>query len=220
MYKNILGLVVSFIFVGLIIIISTILDKKKIISKEGARKFIHIGVSNWWIIAMFYFNNKLFALVPPIFFIVINYISYKFTIFKAMEREGAKRDLGTIYFPISLLVLVLITFSPGSSPYIGGLGILIMGYGDGLAAVIGKKYGRHKYNIFNNEKSIEGSITMFVISTVVALVILSIFSPEAILIKSLTLGLVAAIIEAISPFGLDNLFVPILTSMLYQFLSI
>jgi phytol kinase len=59
--NNIIGIIVSFIFTFSIIGISTILTTHNVISGEDSRKFVHIGVSNWWIIAMIFFNNPFYA---------------------------------------------------------------------------------------------------------------------------------------------------------------
>lgn len=216
MNSNILGIVISLIFVFIIIGISTALTSKNILSGEGSRKFIHIGVSNWWIIAMMYFDNALYAAIVPALFIVINYISYKKQVFKAMERDGAKEDLGTVYYAVSLLVLSLITFRQAFSPYIGALGILVMGYGDGLAAVIGSKYGKHKIKLGNSIKSLEGSVTMFIASFVTIFTLLSLYNGYYKGPMSITLALVATLLELITPEGFDNITVPLGTSFLYM----
>jgi len=216
MTTNGIGLIMSFLFIFLLIGASTVLSKKGLLSNEGSRKFIHIGVSNWWIIAMYYFDSRLWASIVPITFIVLNYISYKFNLVKAMERDGGKKDLGTVYFPISLLVLVLISFSNYSEPYVGALGILVMGYGDGFAAILGKKFGKRKFLIFGNEKSIAGSVSMFVFSFIASFIVLYFYSPENLLLKSMVIASFSTVVEGISPAGLDNLTVPILASLLYQ----
>ncbi len=211
---NTLGLVFSYVLVFFIIGVSTLLQKKKILDEEGARKFIHIGVSNWWILAMIFFtgaDSLWFAMVPPITFIGLNYLSYRQNIFKAMERGGSG-NLGTVYFPISLLILVIVSFGILNEPYLGGLGILILGYGDGFAAVIGKKYGKHKF-VFG--KSLEGSITMFVVSLTVSFIVLSVQGFPSVLLVSLLVALIATVIELITPKGLDNLSVPLLTTFLF-----
>jgi hypothetical protein len=136
--NNFLGIIISVLFVFIVIGISTLLTKKNILKDEGSRKFIHIGVSNWWIIAMLFFDNNIYASIVPALFVILNYISYKKNIFTAMERDGSKEDLGTVYYAISLFILSLITFKNINYSYIGALGILTMGYGDGFAAVIGK----------------------------------------------------------------------------------
>lgn len=218
--SNIFGIIFSIIFVFLIIGVSSILTKFNLLSNEGSRKFIHIGVSNWWIIAMIFFNNNIYASIVPALFVVINYISYKKQVFKAMERDGSKNDLGTVYFALSLLILSLITFKNIEYSYIGALGILIMGYGDGFAAVIGVKYGKRKFKVLGNEKSIEGSLTMFIFSFMVSAVILYTFNPMNIILYSLIIAIVSTFLEAFSPYGLDNLAVPLGTSFIYYLITL
>jgi phytol kinase len=201
--------------------IATFLQSKNILKEEGARKFIHIGVSNWWILAMIFFEGEnaiWFAIIPPATFIVLNYLSYRLNILKAMERNG-KGSLGTVYFPISLLILVIFTYGilGKEYAYIGGIGILIMGYGDGLAAVIGTKYGKHK---LKNGKSLEGSLTMFIASLVVSLVLLGISSVPNVIIYSLAIASISTIIEYFTTRGLDNLTVPLGASLFYYLLTL
>lgn len=217
--NNIIGIIFSFILILGIIGLSTLFMKRGILSNEGSRKFIHIGVCNWWIIAMIFFENLYYAIVVPVAFIIFNYLSYKYQYVKGMERSSSKNDLGTVYYPISLLLLVILAYTDYSSMYIGALGVFIMGYGDGFAAVLGKKYGRNTFKIMGNTKSLEGSLSMFVCSFIAASIILSIFhnGPAPIIAIALILAGFATIVEMITPFGLDNLTVPLLTSGLYMF---
>lgn len=217
--NNFIGIIISYIFVFSVIGLSTILTFFNKLSGENSRKFVHIGVSNWWIIAMIFFNNPFYASIPPASFVIINYISYKRSIFKVMEREGEKGDLGTVYFAISLLVLSFLTFGPGSSPYIGALGILIMGYGDGFAAVFGKKFPKYAYKIWGNTKTAAGTGAMFVFSFLVSFIILSIYSPGSAFILSAAIAVFSTVVETISPWGLDNLTVPLLTPLFYSLIS-
>lgn len=217
--NNIIGIIVSFIFTFSLIGISTFLTSLNILSGEGSRKFVHIGVSNWWIIAMIFFSDPIYAAIAPGCFVVLNYLSYRKSIFKVMEGERHKKDLGTVYFAISLLVLAVITFSNGSHPYIGALGILVMGYGDGFAAVFGTKYTKYSFKIWNNTKSIAGTFAMFMFSFLASLIVLKIYSPVSALQISLLLASAATIVELVSPFGLDNLSVPLLTTYLYTLIK-
>ena len=223
MDNNILGIMISFIFVLSIIGISTILTNKKIISGETSRKFIHIGVCNWWIIAMIYFDNRYYAAIVPALFVVINYISYKYKVIEAMERDGGRRDLGTVYYAISLLILSLFTLGKSNNGYIGALGIFTMGYGDGFAAVVGTIKGTKYIPIGKNLKSKEGTLTMLVITFAVITLILGICTDISIIglvLYSLGLSIVATLLELFTPHGLDNLTVPLGVSLLYYLISI
>lgn len=218
--NNIIGILISIVFVFLIIGIASFLKKMNILDMEGSRKFIHIGVSNWWIIAMIFFDNNISAAIVPGLFVIINYISYKKQIFNAMERDGSRKDLGTVYYAISLLILSLTTFNNKELSYIGALGILIMGYGDGFAAIVGTSFGKHRFKIFGNHKSIEGSLTMFLFSFIVSIIILYIFNPVSILFFSFTLALLSTILELFSPIGLDNLTVPLGSAMFFYIMTL
>lgn len=212
--NNILGLVLSFIFVFVVIGLSTLLQKLNVLKEEGARKFIHIGVSNWWFFVIFMFDNIWWAIIAPIVFIVLNYLSYRYNLIKSMERNG-DGNLGTVYFPISLLILTILAFT-FLNPYISGIGILVLGYGDGLAAVIGKMIPSKK--LFGN-KSLSGTLTMFIASFIV-IVLYTLLATninlivDFLMIKILVISLAAAVIELFTPNGLDNLSIPILVSLL------
>jgi phytol kinase len=196
--------------------ISYILKKINVLSIEGARKFIHIGVSNWWFILMFFFDSLIFAVIPPIIFIILNYISYKNNLIKPMERDG-KGTLGTVYFPIALLILVIASFTV-TNLYIGGLGILVLGYGDGLAAVLGIKYGKKK--IYGN-KTLVGTIAMFVTTLMITgLLMIYLTSIANALWISLVIAFVISGVELVTPKSLDNLTVPLATSFLAMLLML
>ncbi len=205
----------SFVFILMLIGFSTLLNQWKGLPKEGIRKFVHIGVSHW-IFFLFLFENVVFALIPPVAFILLNYLSYRKNIFKAIERKG-KRNLGTVYFAISLLLLVLFTFLIGENKVyapaaIGGM--LVLGYGDGLASLVGERLG--KTRLFNG-KSLEGSLTFFFTSVIVLFSITSRFIPYT--IPSLwwyvpTTALIITLVELLTPFDLDNVSIPIITTSL------
>ena len=220
---NWIGIGSSYIFVFLILVLAEIFLRKKWLSPEYARKFVHIAVSNWWLIAMFLIKSYVYAVIPPITFVFFNYFSYKKSLFESMEEKGGKAGLGTIYFPISLTLLVLLSWWDGLlhlNPYFGAVGVLIMGYGDGLAAVIGSKFGRRTFNVRRTSKSLEGSLAMFAISFFIALgafALLSRFSFTA-LALALLVAFVSTLAEAFTPKGFDNITVPLLSFAVFTFL--
>ena len=110
--NNIIGVGVSIVFIAIIMLAGKMFEKA---GKEASRKFIHIMLSNWWIIAIVFFDNMWFAALLPAVFVVINYVSFKTDLIKVMERDEGdvnKDSLGTVYYAISLLVLALVTFGP------------------------------------------------------------------------------------------------------------
>lgn len=212
--NNLFGLIVSILYVGIIIVSAKVFEKA---GKEASRKYIHIMLSNWWIIAMVFFDNMFWAAAAPAIFVVINYLSYKKGIIKVMERDSSdenKESLGTVYYALSLLILALITFGPLNNPILGLCGILVMGYGDGLAAVIGQAVKSKEFIISGNKKSIAGSLTMFCVTLIIFVGFLVYSNSEYVAIKSILVAILMTIVEAVSIKGTDNLTVPLITSLL------
>ena len=148
---------------------------------------------------------------------VINSLSYKFKIFKTMEREE-NDGFGTVYYAISILLVTIFSYLQ-SNPMIGTTGMLIMGYGDGFAAIFGKKVKSKEYKILGTTKSIAGSATMFVFSLVISCVVFYMIGIEYFILKALLTAVIATLLEAVSVKGLDNITVPIMvTVMTYLFI--
>ncbi len=212
--KNVFGILVSVIFIGIVMLSARVFEKA---GKEASRKYMHIMLSNWWIIAMIFFDNIFYACLMPALFVVINYLSYKKNIIKVMERDSEdenKESLGTVYYAISLLILVILTFGPINNPLIGLCGIAVMGYGDGLAAVIGQSIKSPEYRVGKNKKTIAGSLAMFLVTLIILLGFFTYNGTSYVIIKSLLIAILMTIIEAVSIKGTDNITVPLTTSLL------
>lgn len=205
------GILVSYLYIGLIIVFAKLFEK---IGEEASRKFIHIMLGNWWFIAMYFFSNVWFAAFVPITFIVINYISYKKNLIGVMERKE-QDGLGTVYYAISLLILVIMSWEVLKNPLVGLVPNLIMAYGDGLAAVLGKAIKSKKYRVKDTKKSLAGSLTMFIVSAVI-ITAYYIFLGKGIeyIFVALEFALIITIIESSSVKGLDNITVPLMALML------
>ncbi len=213
--QNWIGILVSYIFIFLMIIGGKLFEK---VGKEASRKFIHIMLGNWWLIAMYFFNNVWFAAFVPLTFVIINYISYKKDIIKVMEREENKKDgLGTVYYACSLLILVIITFGVLNKPILGLVPIFVMAFGDGLAAIFGKLIKSKKYKVYDTEKSIAGSLTMFIVSFIIISIYLIYINNPFWYLKAIIISLIITVLEAISIKGTDNITVPIATLIMLMF---
>lgn len=226
---NVTGLILSFVLILFIIFLSELLVKLFRLPKEESRKFVHIGVCHWWLLAMLSFDSWKWAIIPPIAFIFLNLISWYTGLFSAMERnKRSVNDLGTVYFPISLLILVLLTWHDSpllseTTPFIGALGIIAMGYGDGFAALIGTRFGRRRFKILGSEKSLEGTAAMFLASLLSLGVLITVGTDMALpaaLGWAGAMALLATAVEALTPRGLDNLTVPIIVSLSWMLFAL
>ncbi|NTV92532.1 MAG: phosphatidate cytidylyltransferase [Chlorobiaceae bacterium] len=126
---------------------------------------------------------------------------------KTMTRTGNKRELlkGTLYF----VVVAMICGSIYYKQFEGVLAMAVLGWGDGLAPIIGTRYGKIKYNILS-PKSIEGSLAFFVGSALAGLFFVHLIVPEAFNVtRILLIALIATVVEGISPREVDNISIPI-----------
>ena len=210
--KNVIGIVLSYVFVAGIIFAAKFLEKK---GTEASRKFIHIVLSNWWILAMIFFDSWIWASIVPFTFVAINYISYKKDLIKVMERDEANKDgLGTVYYALSLFLIAIYSFGIIKNPAIGLCAILIMGYGDGLAAVVGQNIKSLPYKIGKNKKTLAGSCTMFFISFLIIAIYLATMHSPMWFMKAILFAISVSVIEAVSVKGTDNITVPIYSCLL------
>ena len=214
---NWLGIIISYLYIGIIIAGAKLFEKR---GEEASRKFIHIMLGNWWFIAMYFFTNVWFAIFVPITFVIINYVSYKQDLIKVMERKN-QDGLGTVYYAVSLFILAIVSFGIYQKPILGLIPNVIMAYGDGFAAVVGKYIKSKTYKVGETQKSIAGSITMFIISLIFITIFLTTrytFELWQIVLIGIVMSGIVTIIEAISVKGIDNISVPV--SMLVMLLMI
>ena len=128
--------------------------------------------------------------------------------------------IGTVYFPISLLVLVNLCWRGVMPVWVGGMAVLVLGWGDGLAALVGEGNGAQGVRIWGGRKSAAGTILMFSASFVVTLAFTLIFNTRygsflpAIEVSTIVAAAATAV-ELFTPLGIDNLTVPLAVAALY-----
>lgn len=218
MDSNILGLILSYAFLGIVIAFGIFLKNRFGISSESMRKIVHIGVSNWWFLNLHYFTSLGWAVVGPICFIVVNSLFTLCNWGKHIGLDDRKRNWGLVYFPVTLLLLVIGMHQGVFTPLEATIAVMVMGWGDGLAAMVGSKWGRKKIKTLN--KSYPGCLTMGIVSFIVTVLALgtgSSLSAGMILFASFLVGAVAMFVEAFTPWGLDNITVPLAVLLVLRF---
>lgn len=176
---------------------------------EIIRKIVHIGTGNVILFAWWLDIPAAIGITASILASAITLLSYILPILPGINSVG-RQSLGTFFYALSIGILIA-CFWPLQQPQYAALGIMIMAWGDGLAALIGQKFGQHKYKLFGSQKSWEGSLTMAVISYIVTILILLATQENGwqIWVVSLLIAIIATALEAFSFLGIDNLTVPL-----------
>lgn len=226
-----------------IIIVFLIVEKAWKGDRSAGRKILHISMGNivfflwlidhaWVAVAVagsFIFFTLLITQRMQCYFlsrltfadhggILKKYYRKALTKLSLVSASDAGNEFGLVYYCISYTVLALLFFS---QPVMIAAGILPLAYGDGLGGVIGKKFGRHKYRVFDS-KSYEGSLAVFagtVIAVFAGMVFYGIPVDEAVW-KACLLGVAVSIVEAIVPGDLDNLAIPLSAVALFYLVSL
>jgi len=169
---------------------------------EGSRKLAHILLSNWILLANAVYGGSWAICALPAAFIPLNYLSYRKKLFSAIERRGEADTPGTVWYAVSLFALCVFA-TAAKSPQTAACGMLAMGYGDGLGALVGKRFGKMKFPPPYSQKSVEGALTVALFSGIaVAAVTRSVHT-------ALICAIPAAVAELFSPRGTDNLTLPL-----------
>jgi len=211
---DIAGVLLVYIYVVILLIVSEkLLDKWP----ELSRKFLHIMVGNVAFLLPIFQTSWVMAFVAAGPFILFTFLMSPYTPIKSIKgrTSAAGHSMGLVYYAITWTILAYLFFD---NMVIIAIGILAMSYGDGFASIIGIRFGKKKYNVFGDQKSYVGSFAMFVftfITTVVALVYYSIPLSSYVFLVLLGIAVVAAIVEGLTPKGLDNLSVPFVVAFLY-----
>ena len=206
-------------WLGVILLVAEGLNRFTAVGAEVSRKVVHIGTGNVILLAWWLEIPGWVGIAAGFLAGAIALISYQVPILPSLNSINRK-SLGTFFYAVTISVLVA-WFWPLQHQEYAALGILVMTWGDGLAAVIGQKYGKHIYQVWGIQKSWEGSATMYLVSFAVSSMIFlgvqgNIWQTWAV---SAVVAFVAATLESVSKLGIDNLTVPIASAAIAFFLN-
>ena len=220
-FTDVIALIIVYLYVAVIFVVAEMVLKTR---PEVSRKFLHIMVGNM-IFAMPFFSDPwvmVWFLTLP-----ITIVLFFLTEYSPIKIENSVTESGHalgLFFYAGIWTVLIAIFS--NYLWIVALAIVPMVYGDGFAALIGQKFGKIKYTVFGGTKSLEGSLTMFVVTSVMSVFVWMVYTtigypmPQFNLVAILSISAVATICEALSYGGIDNLTVPGLTSILYYLVAI
>lgn len=187
-----------------------VVDGKKIHNKsrfkpEVSRKIIH--VTNYLVVATWpFFVSYEVIIIIELIFLLLDVFARRYKWFDSIDKINRK-TWGEQFGALGVIIVALL----GPNKWLFATTLFIIGLADSAAAIVGSKYGKHKYRILGHTKSWEGSLafaacTGFILFAFMLIAPLDLFSNQ---LAILALPIVAAFAEAITPFGMDNLVLPL-----------
>jgi phytol kinase len=171
---------------------------------EISRKAIHISVGTFvafWPLFLTWRQIEILSLA----FVVGVAISQKLKIFRALHSVQ-RPTWGELFFGLSVGLVAFATHSPA----IYVVALLHMSLADGLAAILGVKYGAsNAYVVFGARKSLTGTVTFAVVSAAI-LITFAVQQHTGFHLSFALLIIGSALLENLAVRGLDNLLIPLL----------
>jgi dolichol kinase len=193
--------------VFLLLVATEKIFEKKYLRGEYLRKFLHISVGSFVAVWPWFLSWQTIRLIGLAMLIGV-FLNHHSRIVKF--NHISRKTYGDILFALVIVAAALLT----TSKIFFALAILHLSLADGFAAVVGEKYGKlWRYKIFNQTKSVPGSMAFWFISLCIlgtgALFAHDLISFKNYVLLLLLLPPVLTYLENISPFGTDNVVVPI-----------
>jgi len=174
--------------------------------EELSRKIIHIGTGPVILLAWIFDIPKNIAFLTALLITIGLGFNYQYRLLPAIE-DIDRKSFGTVAYGISITLLLLM-FWPRYASSIS-IGILSMAFGDGLAGLLGRSISSPKWSILGQTKSIIGTLTMGIVVAITTSTISSLSNLGIQPLEIVVISLIATFLEQISPWGIDNLTVPI-----------
>ncbi len=214
-----LQIAIAAIWVFFMLLIAWRVNRLEDKDPEVVRKIVHIGTGNIILVAWWLGIPASVGITASIVASAATLLSYRFPILPGIDSVGRK-SLGTFFYSASIGILIACFWSI-QQPHYAVLGVLVMTWGDGLAALVGQRFGKHKYKVLGRQKSLEGSLTVTAVSYLIGSSILLSVQGNVwqTWLVSLAVALVATGLEVVSMFGIDNLTVPLGSAAVAFFLN-
>ena len=182
---------------------------------EGSRKAMHIGMG---VVTLSF--PWLFSETWPVFVLTGGFVALLLALrcvptlrarFGEVLGGVGRSSAGDLFFPVAIGVLFYIT---RGAPLDYFIAVLVLTFADAVAALVGTRFGRHRYDADEGEKSREGSLA-FLATAFICVFVPLIAAGRPVQHSAFTavcIALVTMLAEATAWRGLDNLFIPFATA--------
>ena len=214
------GVIVTVLYIIIAVGVTFLARKFFTIPDELFRKILHFillgayipltfAFEKWWMAAAF--SASLIAILFPALYFV-----GKIPAFSSFVNERKKGEFkSSMVFAVGMMAFsTTICWGIFGDKYLVLASVYAWGIGDGLAALVGKKFGKHKikWKLADGKKSVEGSLAMFLCAFTSVLVVLmvrgGISLPICLLIATLA-GVVCTVSEMCTKNGFDTIVCPL-----------
>ncbi len=203
---------------GGIIFMSEFAHKHFEINPEYTRKMAHMLSCLSSLMLIFTITSHWYILFLGALFFLTLFIGKRQGFFNSIDSVSRK-TMGSYILPVAIY-LVFYLSNASHSLLVFVLPVLILGLSDPLAGLSGVYYKSRTRNIillsYDFEKTVLGSLVFFSSALVISAMTLYSFNFELheIVEFSFSIAVLTTLVELVSPYGLDNLSVPLFAAVL------
>lgn len=206
------GAVIAVCFLGLIAV-AEVWRAFRNPPAEWTRKLVHIGGGLICLTLPFFIQSHWVALVLAAGMAAIFIVSKHKGLLNSVHGVDRK-TLGTEFYPVVIYLLFVLCLGVEWKFVIC---VLVLAVSDSAAALVGKRFGRLRFAVEEECKSVEGSAAFFAVTFAVVFVPLLIWNPLDqdptakwhYALASCLIGMLVMCVELVSLRGMDNLWVPL-----------
>lgn len=198
---------------GVVLVLAELWARRWHGKPEHTRKLVHLGGSaiGVFLPLLVHTGRVAFVLTAS-----LSLLFYAASHGKWLRSVGgiARSSRGSEYYPLAVF-LVFVLAGDEYWRYLSSL--LVLGVADAFAALVGGEYGKIRYEVEDESKSVEGSLVFLVVAFLaiqLPMLLLTDHPRPTVVLASLLVALVVTGFEAISLRGADNLFVPIVACVI------
>lgn len=195
-----------------VLVLAEVLKRTTSLPTELTRKFAHIGSGGAVLVIPAFISSSWTVLILTAGFAGLMFVTHVTGTLQGVHGVGRGVG-GVLWYPVTAWLTYFLVFDVREGAYLEyAIPILVLACADAMGAVIGKRWGRHRYEVVPGHfRSLEGSAAFFIVSLVCISVPLAVgmgVDPLRALAVGLLVSTLSTAYESVSVHGLDNLLVP------------
>ncbi len=185
--------------------------------QELSRKIVHIGTGPIVVMAWWLAIPASIAVPVSLTVTVITALNRRLQLLPAVE-DIDRNSYGTVAYGLAISLLLLL-FWPDQAIAVCA-GVLVMAFADGLAGLIGRGMTSPSWTVWQQSKSVAGTLTMGLVTALVLLLLVLISQSPLHPLRLIAVCALAVGLEQLSRWGIDNLSVPMAVGLSWTWMTV
>ena len=185
--------------------------------RELSRKIVHIGTGPIVVLAWWLAIPAAIAVPVALAVTVITAVNHRIQLLPAVE-DVDRNSYGTVAYGLAISLLLLL-FWPDQAVAVCA-GVMVMAFADGLAGLIGRGMTSPSWTVWQQRKSVAGTLTMGLVTALVLFLLVLISQSPLRPLRLIAVCALAVGLEQWGRWGIDNLTVPMAVGLSWMWMTV